>query len=72
MHDIRLIRENPGAFDAGLARRSLEPRASELLALDDRRKATIAELQRSQERRNSASKRSARRWPRRTRRSPKR
>ena len=56
MHDIRLIRENPQAFDAGLARRALEPRAAELLALDDRRKAAISELQRSQERRNSASK----------------
>ena len=56
MHDIRLIRDNPAAFDAGLARRSLEPRAAELIALDDRRKAAIAELQRSQERRNAASK----------------
>jgi seryl-tRNA synthetase len=25
MHDIRLIRENPEAFDAGLAKRGLAP-----------------------------------------------
>ena len=34
MHDIRWIRENPEEFDRGLARRFLEPRAAELLALD--------------------------------------
>ena len=56
MHDIRLIRDDPQAFDRGLARRSLEPRAAELIGLDDRRKAAIAELQRAQERRNAASK----------------
>jgi seryl-tRNA synthetase len=56
MHDIRLIRDNPQAFDRGLVRRSLEPRSAELLALDDRRKAAIAEAQRAQERRNAASK----------------
>jgi len=56
MHDIRAIRDDPEAFDRGLARRSLEPRAAGLIALDDRRKTAIAELQRMQERRNAASK----------------
>ena len=39
MHDIRLIRDNPEAFDAGLARRGLEPVAASLLALDEERRA---------------------------------
>jgi seryl-tRNA synthetase len=56
MHDIKAIRENPRAFDEGLARRSLAPRAESLLALDDRRRAAILELQKAQERRNVASK----------------
>jgi seryl-tRNA synthetase len=56
MHDIRAIRDDPQGFDAGLARRGLGPRAAELLALDDRRRAAIAELQKEQERRNAASK----------------
>jgi len=56
MHDIRLIREKPQTFDQGLERRSLAPRADSLLALDDRRRAAILELQKAQERRNAASK----------------
>ena len=39
-----------------MARRSLAPRAKSLLALDDRRRAAIVELQKAQERRNAASK----------------
>jgi seryl-tRNA synthetase len=56
MHDIRAIRENPQAFDEGLARRWLPPRADSLIALDESRRAAILELQRAQERRNAASK----------------
>ncbi|MET0370953.1 MAG: serine--tRNA ligase [Sphingobium sp.] len=56
MHDIRLIRENPEAFDAGLARRGLAPLAAELLALDTRGRAIKTELQNNQARRNEASK----------------
>jgi seryl-tRNA synthetase len=56
MHDIRAIRDDPEAFDKGLGRRGLPPRAAELLALDDARRAAIAELQRAQERRNAASR----------------
>ncbi len=39
MHDIRMIRENPAAFDAALARRGLSPVAAELVALDERHSA---------------------------------
>ena len=56
MHDIRLIRENPAAFDAHLARRGLAPQAAELAALDERRRALATEMQAAQARRNDASK----------------
>ena len=56
MHDIRLIRENPESFDTGLARRGLAPRAAELIALDERRRSLITEVQAGQARRNEASK----------------
>ncbi|MEM7058687.1 MAG: serine--tRNA ligase [Pseudomonadota bacterium] len=41
MHDIRLIRENPDAFDAMLARRGLSPISAEILAIDTSRRAKI-------------------------------
>ena len=41
MHDIRFIRENPDAFDRGLARRGLEPQAQRLISIDERRRAII-------------------------------
>jgi len=56
MHDIRMIREDPTAFDAALARRGVEPCASRLLELDERRRAIATELQAAQTRRNEASK----------------
>ena len=56
MHDIRFIREQPAQFDAGLARRALAPRSAELIALDERRRAVITDLQAGQARRNEASK----------------
>jgi seryl-tRNA synthetase len=56
MHDIRLIRDDPAAFDAALARRGLEPQAAALLALDERRRLTIAEAQAAQSRRNELSR----------------
>lgn len=56
MHDIRLIRENPEAFDAGLARRGLEPLSKALIALDEARRAATTEVQVAQSRRNEASK----------------
>ncbi|MBB5698467.1 serine--tRNA ligase [Sphingomonas yantingensis] len=56
MHDIRLIRDDPAAFDAALARRGLSPQAADLVALDERRRAIVTELQLGQARRNEASK----------------
>src|SRR5271170_6991514 len=56
MHDIRAIRENPEAFDEGLRRRGLSPRAESLVALDEKRRAAILALQSAQERRNAVSK----------------
>lgn len=56
MHDIRTIRDNPGLFDAGLARRGLAPQATQLVELDEKRRALITEIQIGQARRNDASK----------------
>ena len=56
MHDIRAIRENPQAFDEGLQRRGVSPRAESLVALDEKRRAAILALQAAQERRNAVSK----------------
>ncbi len=56
MHDIRLIRDNPDAFDRGLARRGLPPQAQRLIALDEQRRAKILALETAQARRNAASK----------------
>ena len=56
MFDIRWIRDNPDAFDAGLAKRGLPAQASHVLDLDSRRRSAITELQEAQARRNEASK----------------
>jgi seryl-tRNA synthetase len=56
MFDIRWIRENPEAFDAGMARRGLEPQAERLIALDEARRTHVQKLQDAQARRNAASK----------------
>ena len=56
MFDIRYIRENPDAFDAGLARRGLSPRAGEILALDEEARKFTHALNEMQEKRNAASK----------------
>src|SRR6478735_2151537 len=56
MHDMRLIRENPHAFDAGLARRGAEPASARILELDERRRAVMTQVQEAQARRNEASK----------------
>jgi len=56
MHDIRFIRENPAAFDEGLARRGLEPAAESILALDVQTRAVATEMQQDQARRNELSK----------------
>src|SRR6185312_1335903 len=56
MHDIKSIRDNPQAFDAGLARRGLKPLSASLLAIDERRRASILASEQAQARRNAASK----------------
>src|SRR5689334_1994478 len=56
MHDIKAIRDNPAAFDAGLKRRGLAPLSASLLAIDERRRAAILASEQAQARRNAASK----------------
>ncbi|PSO16881.1 serine--tRNA ligase [Bradyrhizobium sp. MOS003] len=56
MHDIKSIRDNPQAFDAGLARRGLKPLSAALLAIDETRRAAILASEQAQARRNAASK----------------
>jgi seryl-tRNA synthetase len=56
MHDIKWIRENPEAFDRGLARRGLPPESAKLIALDEKRRAAIQKAEAAQARRNAASK----------------
>jgi seryl-tRNA synthetase len=56
MHDIKAIRDNPAAFDQGLARRGLAPLAAELLRIDAERREHVQKLQDAQARRNAASK----------------
>ncbi|HZT49988.1 MAG TPA: serine--tRNA ligase [Hyphomicrobiaceae bacterium] len=61
MFDIRWIRDNPEAFDAGLRKRGLAPGsdvkfAAELIALDEARRRIVTRLQEAQARRNAASK----------------
>ncbi|MGF1650539.1 MAG: serine--tRNA ligase [Hyphomicrobiaceae bacterium] len=56
MLDIKWIRENPAAFDRGLAKRGLEPMAAVVLGLDEERRRHLASLQDAQARRNAASR----------------
>jgi len=54
--DIKWIRENAAAFDAGLVKRGLEPQSAALLKIDEARRAHVTALQEMQARRNAASK----------------
>ncbi|WP_432256028.1 serine--tRNA ligase [Limimaricola sp. AA108-03] len=56
MHDIRAIRDNPDAFDAALARRGVSPVSSQILALDDARRAKIHAAETAKADQNRASK----------------
>jgi seryl-tRNA synthetase len=56
MHDLKVLRDNPAAFDANWARRGLEPQTPKILKLDEERRAMQTELQNLQQRRNEASK----------------
>jgi seryl-tRNA synthetase len=59
--DIKWIRDNPDAFDAGLKKRGIAPGgdvsfSAELIALDETRRKVVTRLQEAQARRNAASK----------------
>jgi seryl-tRNA synthetase len=56
MHDLRWIRENPDAFDAGLKRRGLPGCAHEILGLDRDWRRLETEAQEAQARRNAISR----------------
>jgi seryl-tRNA synthetase len=54
--DIKWIRDNAEAFDAGLKSRGLEPLSPKLIELDEARRRHLAKLQDAQSRRNAVSK----------------
>ena len=56
MHDIKAIRDEPSVFDAGLARRGLEPASATLLAIDQSRRESQMRRDQLLARRNAASK----------------
>ena len=56
MHDIRAIRENPAAFDAALSRRGIAAVSSEVLAIDEARRAAIHAAETAQAEQNKASR----------------
>ncbi len=56
MHDITVIRENPAAFDAALARRGLSSMSASILEIDSARRAAILAAETAQAEQNKASK----------------
>jgi seryl-tRNA synthetase len=56
MLDIRFIRDNPDVLDEALAKRGASPQSGLLIALDEKRRAHITNVQEAQSRRNTASK----------------
>ena len=56
MHDIRSIRDNPDAFDRAWRGEDWRRKPKRLIALDEKRRAMILELETAQARRNAASK----------------
>jgi seryl-tRNA synthetase len=56
MHDLKAIRDNPEAFDAGLKRRGLPAMAAEILVLDQERRRLVRAAEELQAKRNSLSK----------------
>ncbi|MFT6509791.1 MAG: seryl-tRNA synthetase [Parvibaculaceae bacterium] len=56
MIDIKVIRDNPDAFDAALAKRGADPQSAALLVVDAKRREVVAATQEAQTRRNVASK----------------
>ncbi len=56
MHDIKFIRENPAAFDAGMKKRGLPPQSPAILKLDEEKRKLQTELQELQSKRNGFAK----------------
>lgn len=56
MHDIKIIRDEPAAFDAGLAKRGMRPHADRLLELDGKRRDAVTRAQEAETQRNTMSK----------------
>ncbi|CCQ73509.1 serine--tRNA ligase [Magnetospira sp. QH-2] len=56
MFDIKWIRDNPEAFDGGLAKRGAAPQSAAMLALDETRRDALARAQQVQSERNALSK----------------
>ncbi len=56
MHDIRMIRETPDAFDAAMARRGQSGVSEQVLAIDEARRSKITAAEAALAERNSASK----------------
>jgi seryl-tRNA synthetase len=56
MHDIKAIRDDPGAFDRAWASRGLVAQTAELLRLDEQLRAALTALQAAQSRRNEVAK----------------
>jgi seryl-tRNA synthetase len=57
MYDLKWIRENPDAYDRGLASRGLAPQAKAVLELDARRRAAQTAFQELKAKRNELSRR---------------
>ena len=56
MHDIKAIRDNPAAFDKGLARRGLAAQSASLIAIDEEKRGYQSRLQEAQNKRNALSR----------------
>jgi seryl-tRNA synthetase len=56
MHDIKAIRDNPLAFDKGLARRGLAAQSASLISIDEEKRGHQSRLQEAQNKRNALSK----------------
>jgi seryl-tRNA synthetase len=56
MHDIKTVRDDPGAFDRALTLRGLPPQSASLLAVDHDLRAAKTRFQTAQARRNEISK----------------
>jgi len=56
MYDLRWIRDNPEAFDAGMVARGVAPQAADILSRDEKARANRTILQEMQNRRNVLSK----------------